>query len=94
MQIARVVIVRVIVDGVLGVIVDVHIGHDEVLVFYVAIFVVLHPPSVTVNCVDCYRKNHCKLCTKFFVRFMPQINRRFTDYTGFPVRSMFSPSLW
>ena len=52
MQIARVVIVRVIVDGVLGVIVDVvlgvivdvHIGHDEVLVIvviYVAIFVVI-----------------------------------------------------
>ena len=32
MQIVRVVIVRVIVDGVLGVIVDVLIGHDEVLV--------------------------------------------------------------
>ena len=41
MQIARVVIVRVIVDGVLGVTVDVHIGHDEVLVIYVAIFVVI-----------------------------------------------------
>ena len=36
----RVVIVRVIVDGVLGVIV-VHIGHDKVLVIYVAIFVVI-----------------------------------------------------
>ena len=44
----------------------------------------LHPPSVTVNCVDCYRYNHCKLCTKFFVRFMPQINRRFTGYHRFP----------
>ena len=44
----------------------------------------LHPPSVTVNCVDCYRKNHCKLCTKFFVRFMSHINRRFTDYHRFP----------
>ena len=41
MQIARVVVVRVIVDGVLGVTVDVHIGHDEVLVIYVAIFVVI-----------------------------------------------------
>ena len=44
MQIVRVVIVRVIVDGVLGVTVDVHIGHDEVLVIYViyvAIFVVI-----------------------------------------------------
>ena len=44
MQIARVVIVRVIVDGVLGVTVDVLIGHDEVLVnvvIYVAIFVVI-----------------------------------------------------
>ena len=37
-------IVRVIVDGVLGVTVDVHIGHGEVLVIvviYVAIFVVI-----------------------------------------------------
>ena len=32
MQIVRVVIVRVIVDGVLGVTIVVHIGHDEVLV--------------------------------------------------------------
>ena len=39
-QIVRVVIVRVIVDGVLGVTV-VHIGRDEVLVIYVAIFVVI-----------------------------------------------------
>ena len=41
MQIVRVVIVRVIVDGVLGVIVDVLIGLDEVRVIYVAIFVVI-----------------------------------------------------
>ena len=54
----------------------------------------LHPPSGTVNCVEFYRYNHCKLCIKFFVRFMPQINRWFTDYTGFPVRSVFSSSLW
>ena len=43
MQVARVVIVRVIVDGVLGITV-VHIGHDEVLVIvviFVAIFVVI-----------------------------------------------------
>ena len=40
MQIVRVVIVRVIVDGVLGVIV-VLIGHDEVLAIYVAIFIVI-----------------------------------------------------
>ena len=37
----RVVIVRVIVDGVLGVTIVVLIGHDEVLVIYVAIFVVI-----------------------------------------------------
>ena len=53
----------------------------------------LHPSSVTVNCVDCYRYKHCKLCPKFFVRFMPQINRRFTDYHRFPrsisVKSIF-----
>ena len=79
MQIARVVIVRVIVDGVLGVTVDVHIGHDEVIVhrcrllrshfvrelLYQEVFS-LHPPSVTVNCVGCYRYNHGKLCIKFF----------------------------
>ena len=41
MQIARVVIVRVIVDGVLGVTIVVLIGHDEVLAIYVAIFVVI-----------------------------------------------------
>ena len=39
-QIARVVIVHVIGVGVTGVIVDVLIGLDEVLVIYVAIFVV------------------------------------------------------
>ena len=40
-QIVRVVIVRVIVDGVLCVTIVVLIGHDEVLVIYVAIFVVI-----------------------------------------------------
>ena len=85
-------------------IVIIHIGHEDVVVvihFCVAIFVrdllyqemySLHPPSVTVDCVDCYRYNHCNLCTKFFVRFMPQINRRFTDCTSFTVRSVFTPS--
>ena len=41
MQIVRVVIVRVILVGVLCVIIVVLIGHDEVLVIYVAIFVVI-----------------------------------------------------
>ena len=41
MQIVRVVIVRVIVDGVHGVRIVVLIGHDEVLVIYVAIFLVI-----------------------------------------------------
>ena len=36
-QIVRVVIVRVILDGALCVMIVVHIGHDEVLVIYVAI---------------------------------------------------------
>ena len=43
-QFARIVIVRVIVDGVLGVMIVVLIGLDEVLVnvvIYVAIFVVI-----------------------------------------------------
>ena len=93
-RVVRVVIVRVNLVGVRCVTV-VHIGHDEVLVVvleYVSHFCLdflylemysLHPPSVTVNCVDCYRYNHCKLCTKLFVRFGPQINRRFTDYHRF-----------
>ena len=34
-------IVRVIVDGVLGVMIVVLIGHDEVLVIYIAIFLVI-----------------------------------------------------
>ena len=41
-QIVRVVIVRFIVDGVLGVTIVVLTGHDEVLVIYVAIFVVIY----------------------------------------------------
>ena len=44
MQFACVVVVRFILDGVLGVTIVVHIGHDEVLVnvvIYVAIFVVI-----------------------------------------------------
>ena len=40
-QTVRVVIVRVILAGVLCVIVDVFIGHDEVLVIHVAFFIVI-----------------------------------------------------
>ena len=84
----------------------VHIGLQDVVVviyFCVAIFVrellyqevfSLHPPSVTVDCVECYRYNHDKFCIKFLLRFMPQMNSWFTEYTGFPVRSVVNPSLW
>ena len=44
----------------------------------------LHSPSVTVNCVWCYRIDHCNFCTKFIVRLIPQVNRRFTDFRRFP----------
>ena len=54
----------------------------------------LHPPSVTVDCVDCYRYNNDKFCIKFLLRFMPQMNSWFTEYTGFSVRSVANPSLW
>ena len=37
----------------------------------------LHP-SVTVNCVDCYRNDHYNFAPKFIVRLMPQINRQFS----------------
>ena len=49
MQIVRVVIVRVILDGVLCVMVVVHIGHDEVLVNYVAIYVVTGDVLFTIS---------------------------------------------
>ena len=80
----------------------VHIGYEGEK-FCVAIFVrellyqelfSLLSPSVTVDCVDCYRYNHDNFCIKFLLRFMPQTNSWFTEYTGFPVRSVFNPSLW
>ena len=64
----------------------VHNGHQDVVVvvdFCVAIFVrellyqevfSLHPPSVTVDCVGCYRYNHDKFCIQFVLRFIPQMN--------------------
>ena len=90
--------------GVLCVTVDVLIGHDEVpviVVIYVAIFVVifcnwrctLYTPVGDSELRWLLPKNHCKLCTKFFVRFMPQINRRFTDYHRFP-RSISGKSIF
>ena len=54
----------------------------------------LHHPWVTVDCVDCHRCNHDKLCIKFLLRFTPQMNSWFTEYTSFPVQSVFNPSLW
>ena len=83
-QLARVVVCVVKLVDVICVMIVVLIAHVDVVravdTVFVAIFSVvemysLHLPSVTVNCVDCYRYNHYKLCTKFFVRFMPQINR-------------------
>ena len=71
---------------VVGVMVVVLIGRHTVGAILVAIFIVIFcnwrctlytPTSVTVNCVDCYRNDHCKFCTQFFVRFMPQLNRQF-----------------
>ena len=39
---------------------------------------------MTVNCVGCYRIDHCNSCTIFIVRFISQVNRRFTDFRRFP----------
>ena len=44
----------------------------------------MHTPSVTVNCVGCYRIDHCNFCTKFVVRLIPLKNRRFIDFRRFP----------
>ena len=70
----------------------VHIGHQDVVegvlvvihtfawpfvreLLYREMFY-LHPPLVTVDCVDCYRKkkNNNKFCIQFLPRFMPQMN--------------------
>ena len=92
-QLARVVIVRVILVDVVCVMLVVLIAHVDVVhvvnTVFVAIFLLvemysLHTPSVTVNCVSCYRNDHCNFCTKFFERLMPYINRRFTDFRRFP----------
>ena len=36
------------------------------------------------NCVGCYRIDHCNFCTKLVVRLIPQVNRPFTDFRRFP----------
>ena len=88
LHVAHVVLCVVVLVGVGRVtVVIVHIGLEDVVVviqFCVAIFVVIFcirrcTLSVTVDCVDCYQYNHDKLCTKFLLRFIPQMNRRFTD---------------
>ena len=33
----------------------------------------LHSPSVTVNCVGCYRICHCNFCTQLILRLIPRI---------------------
>ena len=54
----------------------------------------LHPPSGTIDCVDCYRYNHDKFCIQFLLRFIPQTNSWSTEHTGFPVQSVVTPSVW
>ena len=66
-QLARVVVCVIVLVDVVCVMIVVLIAHVDVVAVYtvfVAIFSVvemysLHPPSVTVNCVDCYRNDHC-----------------------------------
>ena len=95
-QFACVVVVRVIVDGVLGVMIVVLIGLDEVLVIYVinvAIFVVIfciwrctlyttRRWQWTALAVTDFITVNC--ASNSFVRFMPQIKRWFTDLHRFP----------
>ena len=38
---------------------------------------------MTVNCVDCYRIDHCNVCTKLILRLIPQVNRPFNDFRRF-----------
>ena len=71
-QLARVVVVRVILVDVICVMLVVLIAHVDVVRAVDTVFVSffrshflylemysLHLPSVTVNCVDCYRNDHC-----------------------------------
>ena len=92
-HLARVVVCVLVLVDVICVMIVVLIAHHAVGAVLVAIFVVIFcnwrctlytTPSVTVNCVDCYRNDQCKFCTKFIVRIMPHINRRFTDFRRFP----------
>ena len=84
-RVAHVVLCVLVLVGVRRVtVVIIHIGHDEVVVvihfsrshfcqdFLYQEMYSLHHPSVTIDCVDC--NNHDRLCTKFFLRFMSQMN--------------------
>ena len=98
------VIVRVHVIPLCGAVVGLTLGliaHVVVVVFVVAIlhriFCILevyslHPPSVTVDCVGCYRINHCNFCTKLILRLISRIISPITVFAGFPDRSVLGPS--
>ena len=91
-QLARVGVRVLVLVDVVCVMLVVLIAHVDVVHAVDTVFVAivhswrctLYTPSVTVNCVDCYRNDHCKFCTKFFVRLIPQVNRPFTDFRRFP----------
>ena len=89
-----------VVDAVIGLTLGL-IAHVIIVVFVVAILhriflygrlYCLHLPSVTVNCVGCYRICHCNFCTKFIVRLIPRIISPFTVFAGFPAPSVLGPS--
>ena len=52
----------------------------------------LHTPSVTVNCVGCYRICHCNFCTKLILRLIPRIISPITVFASFTDRSVLGPS--
>ena len=73
-QFARIVLVHVIlIDDVLGVIVDVLIGHDIVLVIDVAIFVVIFCIWRCTLYMFCIGRNH--MCKETFTVCEPDVNQ-------------------
>ena len=53
----------------------------------------LHLPSVTVNCCWLLPNFHFNFCTQFVVRFIPQVNRPFTDFHSALGGTFIAPSV-
>ena len=93
-------VARVVVHAVVGlmlvliarVIVIVSVAEFPWPVFCIRRYTLYTTPSVTVNCVGCYRICHCNFCTKLILRLIPRIISPITVFAGFPDPSVLGPS--